>query len=84
MVLLDRHRFQDAMAGLMLDLVGADATSVSMVCSGRSITIDSDMASLETFGEKKVRALKRRLELAGAAVQVGNALPLRISLTLGD
>lgn len=80
---LDRHRFQDALAGLMLDMVGADATSVFIVCRGSAITIGSDMASLDTFGEKKVRALKRRLELAGATVEVGDRLPLEITLRLG-
>lgn len=81
---LDRHRFQDAVAGLLLDLVGADATSVHIVCKGRHITIGSDMASSETFGEKKVRALMRRLELAGAEVEVDEGLPLKISLLLGS
>jgi glyoxylase-like metal-dependent hydrolase (beta-lactamase superfamily II) len=80
--LLDRHRFQDAFAGFLLDAVGSDAREISIVSKGDVVTVEADVASLETFGPNKARALKRRMELAGAKAEVADGLPLRVTLVM--
>jgi glyoxylase-like metal-dependent hydrolase (beta-lactamase superfamily II) len=82
--LLDKHRFQDALAGLLLDVVGADAGTVSIASFEDRIEVSADILSFDTFGANKVRALKRRMELAGATAEVAEALPLRMAIRMNS
>jgi hypothetical protein len=69
-VWLDPRRFQDGLSGILLDLAGADAKSIRLGLEGTVLGIEADIPS-STLGEKKVRALSRRFELAGATLTVG-------------
>lgn len=75
MVWLDRRRFQDAFSGVLLDLAGAEAKKILIRVDGSSFVIASDIALGPTMGEKKVRALSRRFELAGGELSVKNDSP---------
>jgi glyoxylase-like metal-dependent hydrolase (beta-lactamase superfamily II) len=80
--LLDRHRFQDAFSGFLLDAVGGDASIIRIEVKGGEVAIEANVASAETFGANKARALKRRMELAGATAEVAEGLPLRVTFTM--
>jgi glyoxylase-like metal-dependent hydrolase (beta-lactamase superfamily II) len=79
--LLDKHRFQDAISGLMLDMVGADARSIN-IDVGTKVTVSGNVRSMETFGANKLRALTRRLELSGVVTEVEEGPPLVFRLVL--
>ena len=69
-VLLDPRRFQDALSGVLLDLAGEEAKQIRLSLNGAKLDIETDLARSSTMGEKKVRALSRRFELAGARLIV--------------
>ena len=69
-VMLDHHRFQDAFSGALLDLAGADVKRISVHLNGTEIGIKADISLSSTMGDKKVRALARRFELAGASFTI--------------
>jgi len=74
-VVLDRKRFQDSLSGIMLDLAGAEAKSIRLHLEGKELRIEADISLSQNMGEKKIRALKRRFELAGASFAVNGGAP---------
>ncbi|MDD1772896.1 MAG: MBL fold metallo-hydrolase [Methanomassiliicoccales archaeon] len=68
--MLDPKRFQDSLSGLFLDLAGSDVKKIVLRLDGTSLEIGTDVDLSSTVGEKKVRALSRRFELAGAKLSV--------------
>lgn len=67
---LDPKRFQDSLSGLLLDLAGADVKRIVIHLDGTSLEIETDIGLSSTIGERKVRALSRRFDLAGATLSV--------------
>jgi hypothetical protein len=62
--------------------VGGDASIIRIEVKGGEVAIEANVASAETFGANKARALKRRMELAGATAEVAEGLPLRVTFTM--
>lgn len=79
-VWMDPRRFQDALSGVLLDLAGVDAKSIHMRLDDAILEIMADIVDPSTMGEKKVRALSRRFELAGATLMVNDGAPWRCTI----
>lgn len=79
-VWLDPRRFQDSLSGVLLDLAGAEAKSIRLRLDDAILEIEADIVSSSTIGEKKVRALSRRFELAGAKLTVNDGIPWRCTV----
>ncbi len=79
-VWLDARRFQDGLAGVLLDLAGAEANSIHLHLDNALLEIEADVVSSLTLGGRKVRALSRRFELAGAMLTVNDGIPWRCTV----